>query len=191
MSAKGNMQATTGKSDWETPDYVVYWASKFFNVEFDLDPAAKETNAKAPKYYKGPHYTELCECGLCKDWFGNVWLNPPYGVGVLSRWVAKVQQQLQKGLDTITLLLPANTGTVWFGDLMKLQPELVFIQARISFLDSLGLPVLGNTTDSMFVHLSSKNLYSRVSLVKLSDIERGHTLPLWSVGTRYQFGAMR
>ena len=55
--------------------YTPKWIFDTLNVEFDLDPCSPVGGIKdAPiKYY----YTSEDD-GLSKEWFGNVWVNPPF-----------------------------------------------------------------------------------------------------------------
>ena len=55
--------------------YTPKWIFDTLNVEFDLDPCSPVGGIKdAPiKYY----YTAEDD-GLSKQWFGNVWVNPPF-----------------------------------------------------------------------------------------------------------------
>jgi hypothetical protein len=55
--------------------YTPKWIFDTLNLEFDLDPCSPVGGIKdAPiKYY----YTAEDD-GLSKEWFGNVWVNPPF-----------------------------------------------------------------------------------------------------------------
>lgn len=52
--------------------------------------------------------------GLSKPWFGNVYLNPPYGRNIW-KWVQKAYEEYHSGaVHQAILLLPARTDTKWF-----------------------------------------------------------------------------
>ena len=72
------------------------------NVEFDLDVAAPigGSNVPANKYYTKEND------GLISEWFGNVWMNPPYSNP--SPWVDKFLDH-QQGIA----LLPITRGKWW------------------------------------------------------------------------------
>ena len=55
---------------WITPRYITQALG-----EFDLDPCAA---TDMPWYHAATNWTEEDD-GLSKEWFGRVWLNPPYG----------------------------------------------------------------------------------------------------------------
>lgn len=72
MGAQGARNVDSG-NEWGTPWAVVEQAMGMLAIEgFDLDPAATADNAKAAN-----HYTKE-DNGLEKEWFGHVWLNPPF-----------------------------------------------------------------------------------------------------------------
>ena len=55
--------------------YTPKWIFDTLNVEFDLDPCSPVGGIKnAPITY---YYTAE-DNGLSKEWFGNVWVNPPF-----------------------------------------------------------------------------------------------------------------
>lgn len=58
--------------EWGTPEYVVSPLSDALDG-FDLDPAS----GAEPVPYADERYT-VEDDGLAQDWFGDVWLNPPY-----------------------------------------------------------------------------------------------------------------
>ena len=75
------------------------------DVQFDLDVCAPHdgTNAKATKWF-----CKCCSDGLTSNWFGNVWMNPPYSKP--NDWVHKFVQH-GHGIA----LLPITRGKWWDG----------------------------------------------------------------------------
>lgn len=126
--------------EWETPpDLVEQFAQEF--GPFDLDPCAREANAKAPLYYT------LEDDGLLQEWHGKVWLNPPYSNP--KPWCQKAIEETQAGRAAMVVaLLPAATDTGWFHDLVLPHAEVRFLRGRIKFLGwkgkPLGMPKAGN-----------------------------------------------
>jgi hypothetical protein len=163
MSAGGDKAASTGKTDWETPEYILDWCKSFWRIkEFDLDPASDGYNNRSKYFWMGPHVPESCLCGLCNPWQGHVWLNPPYGKG-LQLWTRKLVLELPN-VQTITTILPANTGSRWFGELIHHSPHVVFLTGRVAF-ERDGQPVPGNTVDSVIMHFDSKIRYDTWTVV--------------------------
>ena len=89
-----------------------------------LDAAANEQNTKCEKFYD----TETN--GLFQKWSGKVWLNPPWHS--IDPWIDKAILSAEDGAE-VTLLVPARTGTKWFGRVMKRAESVHFIRGRIGF----------------------------------------------------------
>lgn len=76
---------STGKDDWETPQWLFNQLDDEFH--FTLDPCCTAENAKCRKYYT------KAENGLEQDWKGEtVFCNPPYSRG------KKVHRDKRRGL---------------------------------------------------------------------------------------------
>ncbi len=75
-----------GRIEYNTPQ----WLFDALNVEFGftVDAAAAKGNAKCKRYYSAE------DDGLAKDWTDEVvWVNPPYGKGITTKWVAKAPRR--------------------------------------------------------------------------------------------------
>lgn len=72
MPSFGGEAAKPGTHTWLTPPHILQALG-----DFDLDPCASRNR---PWDTAANHYTEDDD-GLLSDWFGRVWLNPPYGKG--------------------------------------------------------------------------------------------------------------
>lgn len=59
-------------NEWSTPWWVVNEAARLIQRGFDLDAAATVGNAKATRFFTRR------DNALEHDWFGTVWLNPPF-----------------------------------------------------------------------------------------------------------------
>ena len=71
------------------PSFIAEVQSRF--GDFTLDAAAAAHNHKAPAYYTRD------DNGLNKDWFGNVWCNPPYSD--CGAWVRKAWHEWCRHID--------------------------------------------------------------------------------------------
>src|SRR6266702_2856765 len=68
--------APQGKSnEWFTPSRYVEAARKVMG-SIDLDPASCEM---ANRVVRAARYYTKQDNGLAQEWYGRVWLNPPYG----------------------------------------------------------------------------------------------------------------
>ena len=65
-------------NEWETPPELYNQLDLIY--QFDLDPCATHQNKKCKKYFT------IDDDGLSQKWFGNVFVNPPYG-RELKKWV--------------------------------------------------------------------------------------------------------
>jgi hypothetical protein len=110
--------------------------------QFDLDPCAYDGHTTAKRYY--------FQKGLEQDWFGRVWLNPPYG-NETGLWLKKLQEHG----DGMALIF-ARTETKWFQDL---SPDAIcFIKGRVKFLTS-EFKIGGRpNAPSMLLAFGSKNI---------------------------------
>tara|TARA_Y100000401_G_scaffold117409_1_gene126087 strand:+ start:2293 stop:2808 length:516 start_codon:yes stop_codon:yes gene_type:complete len=107
--------------NWATPRAFLDWLKEEKGFKPDLDAAASATNTKASMYFS------KADDSLTKDWFGNVWLNPPYGRQI-PKWVEKCNKEIQrKEVHSIYLLLPARTCTKWFHELIMPNAYLVYL----------------------------------------------------------------
>lgn len=127
----GRFYATTaqgsGYHGWHTP------ASLFDRVEaavgpFDLDPCAPSTGGSPVR--ARVRFTELDD-GLSLDWFGRVFMNPPYG-RALSSWVSKAKSEADKGVVVVGLV-PARTDTAWWQDHVAPYASVIFLRGRLAF----------------------------------------------------------
>tara|TARA_A100001391_G_C5073854_1_gene278804 strand:- start:1167 stop:1601 length:435 start_codon:yes stop_codon:yes gene_type:complete len=111
--------------DWYTPQYIIDDVKNKYNLKnFDLDPCCNLENKKAlVGFYKK-------DDGLSKNWFGDVWMNPPYG-RVIGRWIKKAYEESQKGC-TVYCLIPSRTDTKWWHDYV-MKGDVTFYRGRIKF----------------------------------------------------------
>jgi phage N-6-adenine-methyltransferase len=109
---------------------------------FDLDPCYD----RDMPWKTAQHKFTVNECGLTSHWHRDdiVWLNPPYGRGI-DRWLEKMCDH-----DHGIALLPANTDAAWFHDYVWKADALLWRSGRISFCDTTGKPISGNTKGSVF-----------------------------------------
>lgn len=128
----------TGRTDWETPPEFFKMYDDVYH--FTRDVCANETNHKVDRYF-----TEK-EDGLSQDWSNDIcWCNPPYGRGVIDKWVKKAHDESAKGV-TVVMLLPARTSTAWFHDYVwnKRNVELRFLRGRMKFVGSTSSAMFGS-----------------------------------------------
>lgn len=124
------------KSDQHfTPKKILDLVHQQFGM-IDLDPCCEDSNN--PNVVARDYYTHI-EDGLKQEWYGKVFVNPPYSATKL--WVEKAIKEYQKGnAEEILMLLPARVDTKWH---YLLDNYLrVYIKGRLKFI--------GNTNSAPF-----------------------------------------
>ncbi len=106
--------------------------------EFDLDPCS----APSPRpWVTAKRHIELPEDGLAVEWEGRVWLNPPYGTGIMEPWLEKMAKH-RSGV----LLTFARTETEWFRQyIWEAATALLFVHGRLYFHYPDGTEAKGNS----------------------------------------------
>lgn len=105
--------------DWLTPPHILKALGKF-----DLDPCASLQQSKKTANRK---FT-INDDGLSQDWFGRVWLNPPYGEQT-ERWLAK----LAKHGNGIALVYARTETKMFFDHVWDSASGIFFLKGRLSF----------------------------------------------------------
>lgn len=114
--------------------------------EFDLDPCTPVNRL----WDTAKHHFNINDDGLKQDWFGRVWLNPPYGRGMFETWMHKMAVH-GNGIA----LIPARTGTKGFHkEVFSVADSILFLEGRISFIQPDGTPLKGNDHDSCLIAYS-------------------------------------
>lgn len=126
-------QRTVGTSDeWLTPPWILHSLGSF-----DLDPCAPETR---PWPTASTHITQTQD-GLAAQWFGRVWLNPPFNRYQRPRWMAKMASH-GNGI----MLIPAATETDSFKRwVWGAAHAVLFLDRRPHFYDISGEQAKANS----------------------------------------------
>jgi ParB family chromosome partitioning protein len=134
----------SGENEWYTPERFIE-AARLTMGQIDLDPASSERANKTVK--AGVIYT-IDDDGLAQDWFGNVWMNPPYAQPLMTQFAEKLISELPE-LCTAIVLVNNATETKWFQLMAKQATAICFPEARIKFIDKegkeSGSPLQGQT----------------------------------------------
>lgn len=106
-----------GKSDvWLTPLWII---ESLDDGVFDLDPCGEYFHKTAKEIYT--------EYGLEKNWFGKIWLNPPYSEHEI--WMKKLKNH---GFGTALLFNRFDTKS--FQKYAIESSSIFFLEGRIKFL---------------------------------------------------------
>lgn len=105
---------------WLTPTTVVEALGRF-----DLDPCGAPNHHLADNTY----LLENGDDGLTAEWYGRIWLNPPYG-RIMRAWVERLVDH-----GTGTALIPVAAGTKLWQDVIFPEASAIhFYRHRIKFI---------------------------------------------------------
>jgi len=122
-----------GKSDeWWTPKYIF----DKIDLQFDLDPCMPEQKIS---YIPVKQSYDFVDDGLLKEWFGRVWMNPPYG-----RETGKWMEKLAKHGNGIALVF-SRTDVKWWHSTVSNATAICFVRGRITFISGAGQSAPGNS----------------------------------------------
>lgn len=109
-------------NDWLSPPTITRALGRF-----DLDPCAHPDQDSFNR--TASHMIHPPADGLAFDWYGRVWLNPPYG-GELKAWIKRLAEH-GRG----TALVPARTEVEsWFWPFVwEAADAILFIRGRLYF----------------------------------------------------------
>jgi len=123
----GSHQTTVGKSQVHiTPRWIIDRLGPF-----DLDPCAADRRP----WECAKHNIVAQHDGLSIDWFGFVWLNPPFERYGVARWIEKLAAH-GNGIA----LLHARTETDWFRPCWRYASVMLFLSQRLIFHKPDGSP---------------------------------------------------
>lgn len=119
MSLSGHQSPTMGTDEWLTPPETMAKLGAF-----DLDPCSP---INRPWDTARRHFN-VTDDGLSRDWFGRVWMNPPFGREA-TRWMKKMADH-GNGIA----LIPARTETAMFYESVWTRADAVlFLKGRPHF----------------------------------------------------------
>lgn len=123
---KPHVVNNSGDNEWYTPAEYINAARSVMGT-IDLDPASNEYANETVR--ASTYYTEETN-GLEKEWFGNIWLNPPYSTALIKEFSDKVATS---SFDQAIILVNNATDTSWFKTLVSKASAIVFTSGRIRF----------------------------------------------------------
>lgn len=119
-SGMGSHESARMRTDeWLTPPYIIESLG-----EFDLDPCSPVNRP----WDTAKHHYNINDDGLSKDWFGRVWLNPPYG-NQTAKWLEK----LSVHKNGIALIFARTETRMFFDHIWDKADGLLFFKGRLFF----------------------------------------------------------
>ena len=123
MSKGFTHESTYNESkEWYTPR----WLFRALGIQFNLDPCSPGQDL-VPWIPAEIHLT-IRDDGLTHKWWGNVWMNPPYGMDT-PKWM----RRLAEHGNGIALVF-ARPDTKWFHDFLPLADAICFPKGRVAFV---------------------------------------------------------
>jgi phage N-6-adenine-methyltransferase len=134
---KPHVSYNSGNNEWYTPAEYIY-AARDVMGSIDLDPASSEL---ANKTVNADTYYTAEDDGLTKEWFGHVWMNPPYSSDLIGKFADKLISHYQNGdIEEAIVLVNNATETNWFQTLLEKCLAVCFLKRRVKFIDTEGNP---------------------------------------------------
>lgn len=113
-----------GKDEWLTPPEIIRALG-----EFDLDPCSP---INRPWPTAKNHFTAL-DNGLRKEWFGRVWMNPPYG-----NQCRRFMRRLADHGNGIALICARTETVMFFESVWEKAKAVFFFRGRLTFYHVTG-----------------------------------------------------
>jgi hypothetical protein len=120
----------TDENEWYTPvEYIE--AARAVLGEIDLDPASSDF---AQKVIRAKSYFTKAQDGLTKEWFGRVWLNPPFAQPFIANFAAKIVAEVMAGRVPEAIMVTNNySDTAWFHLAASVASAICFTRGRVKF----------------------------------------------------------
>jgi hypothetical protein len=116
MNAAQLINQTSGEVEYYTPLEIVNAARRAMG-NIDLDPA---TSLIANARIRAENIFTQETNGLAHDWWGNVWMNHPFGREENPRWIAKLEREFNTlRIDQACCITYACTSEAWFQPLLR------------------------------------------------------------------------
>lgn len=106
--------------EWYTPKEIIHSLG-----EFDLDPCAPVS----PLWQTAKFMFDKNDDGLSKEWFGRVWLNPPYSRPLIERFVRRMADHN----NGVALLFNRCDNTMFHDIIFPTAKAMKFLRKRIRF----------------------------------------------------------
>lgn len=121
MNTKFEKSDTT-TIEWYTPPEIIHALGKF-----DLDPCTSDIawnfNHSADKYYTKE------QDGISKEWFGRIWLNPPYNQPTITQFM----ERMAIHNNGIALLYNRSDNKMFHSFIFPVADSIFFLKGRVRF----------------------------------------------------------
>jgi ParB family chromosome partitioning protein len=152
----------SGENEWYTPQKYIDLAFEVMG-NIDLDPASTE---EANRVIQASKYFNKDQDGLKQEWYGRVWMNPPYAQPLIEDFCKKLISEIKSKNTTEAIVLVNNaTETQWFQNLCQLAQSICFPKGRVKFWSptSISAPLQGQV---IIYFGDNKDKFAKVFKVK-------------------------
>lgn len=161
-----NNHSNNLNDEWYTPQKYIEAAREVMG-EINLDPASNEA---ANQVVDADNYYSLENSAFDNEWFGKVWMNPPYS-RIIKLFAHKLVEEFEAGRVTEAVVVTNNgTDTQWFHKMGSVASAFCLHKGRIGFINETGDQVQNNNKGQIFTYLGSnperfKEVFSEFGLV--------------------------
>jgi rubrerythrin len=167
VERKPHVSNNSGNNEWYTPaEYID--AARYVMGSIDLDPASSDV---ANQTVKAVTYYTIDNDGLQHEWFGRVWMNPPYASGFVDKFTEKLTMHYQDGdIEEAIVLVNNATETTWFQQMSSVCKCICFPRRRVKFIDIDGNPSGAPLQGQAILYMGSNmdefaNVFSKFGIV--------------------------
>lgn len=122
--------ADMSNDSWSTPEWLIDLCIDVCG-SFDVDPASNEM---ARKIVAARTYYTRESNGLDKDWWGNVWLNPPYSKDLVKAFGKKALAEWERGeIANMFVLVNTRSSASWWRGFAAEANATAFLAQRVQF----------------------------------------------------------
>jgi len=118
---------SSDSNEWYTTPDIINAVIEVMG-DIDLDPCSNSHTA--PNVPAAKHFTQKDD-GLSQNWYGQVYVNPPYG-RQLPLWIDKIVTEYNAGNISAIVLVPARPDTRWFRMLRTFPRCFMFGRVRFN-----------------------------------------------------------
>jgi len=134
---KAHVANNSGNNEWYTPAAIIE-SARLVMGGIDTDPATSEL---ANQTVGARQIFTAADDGRTQQWFGNVWMNPPYAQPLIGDFADAVTDKYACGeIEQATILVNNATETKWFQKMLEEASAVCFPASRIRFIDPEGKP---------------------------------------------------
>jgi len=117
------------RDNWRSPYYIIEFAQEILE-KIDLDPCASPA---IKHHFATTNWTGYPDNGLNLQWYGNAFINPPYG-SQIKHWINKsIEEHESPSPPNQILLLPCRPGSKWFDKITKAGKTFAVPDHRLHF----------------------------------------------------------